>query len=86
MSADNVTPIGAAKATPRAVAVRIEMLRQRCFRAMSFVETTRRALDQDEQLSERQTLEAAWEILDKVAQEMNEISGISGPIEAEEDA
>ncbi len=66
------------------IAVRIERARLCLFKAMSFVQTTRRALDQHDQLSERDTLSEAFRVMDSVAAELNDISGINGPLPEEE--
>jgi hypothetical protein len=59
---NNVTPIASAGRPTPAVAIRIERQRVRLFRAMNFVQTTERALEEDFE-SERDTLAAAWEII-----------------------
>jgi len=72
---DNVTPITAAGKPNKATAERIEEQRVRIFRAMNLVGTTVLSLDQEDDLDQRGTLEAAYEILDEVALELNVISG-----------
>jgi hypothetical protein len=75
---DHITPAPA-------LAIEIERQRIRLFRAMALVETTKNALPKYEQLSERDTLAAAYEIMDEVAGKLNEISGHDGPLPEEED-
>lgn len=77
MSTDNVTPIHSGNGKPpKAPAhVRIEGRRSRILlEVMPFIETARRALDQDDHLSERQVLQHACEVLDEIAFEMEEIA------------
>jgi hypothetical protein len=69
---------------PRATAEAIEAERAKLFRAMALVEVTERALDSEEQRSERDLLEMAYEILDGVAAALNVISGIDSLPEPEE--
>ncbi len=57
-----------AAAPQTAVTERLEALRQRLLcEAMPFVETTRRALDEVEQLNEREVLCRVFHVLDEVA-------------------
>jgi hypothetical protein len=60
---------------------RLERLRARLLRAMSFVATTEHALDPDELLSERQVLDEAWKVINQVVSELNDISVCNGPAE-----
>ena len=57
----------------------------RLFRAMNFVRTVERALDQDEIMAERDCLAAAFEIMHDVALELNNISRHNGPLPKEDE-
>jgi hypothetical protein len=61
----------------------VERLRLRLFRAMSFVETTERALGQHDQLSERDVLREAYKAIGEVAEELEGISGWNEPLDEE---
>ena len=72
MASDNVTLITAAKKTDRVMAERIEDQRALILRAMNLIRTTELSLG--DALDQRGTLEAAYEVLDEVALELNAIS------------
>jgi hypothetical protein len=74
MANDNVTPITAAGKPNTVMAERIEEQRIRIFRAMNFVWTTELSLGEDN-LDQRGTLEAAYEVLNEVVLELNALSG-----------
>ena len=84
MSTSKAKRAAAPRKIAPATAIHLEQLRQRLFRAMSFVHTTRQALDHD-LYCERDTLFAAFKIVDEVAGELNNISGHNGPLPSHED-
>jgi len=76
-----VIPLETHRARCRPFAESVEKLQERLFQPMAFVDIVERALQQSNELaertvSERTTLRAAYQIMDEIAGELNEISGI----------